>query len=189
MSLPLRGSAGLYSRNESCPFPVSPDGAVKELSFGTQREGDFPQLLSTLLNELDANPARIKNPERRRLLDRIAAEERKVASSPTDIETLADLGADLVRAGKLDAAAAVLEPRRRDRVPDFRVLINLAHVHAARGEWPDAVTYHSDALDLADFPSDLAGTDAAQRKWLKAIERKDYRQLAPGPPRPRGCEG
>lgn len=170
-----RLDAGLYSSQEKAQAPVRDDGRAEELSFGSQKDGAFPQLLSVLLNELDANPARASNPDRQRVVARIAEWQKKspAALSPVGV---ADLGAALTRVGRLDDAIALLAPRGRDRSPDFRILANLAHVHATRGEWREALDWHVNAFDLADFPDELPGTTPAQRKWLKGVEKPHYRR-------------
>lgn len=172
---PARVTAGLYSPAEKCPIPVRADGRAEELSFGAQKDGVFPQLLSELVNALDANPARATNPDRQRFLDLVSGWQKRPASAlpPADV---AGLGAALARVGRLDDAVTLLAPRGRDRTPDFRVLANLAHVHAARGEWRDALDWHVNAFDLAEFPDDLAGANPDQRKWLKKLERGEYRR-------------
>jgi tetratricopeptide (TPR) repeat protein len=173
--VPSTSRAGLYSPTERFPIPVRDDGKAEELSFGTQKEGAFPQLFATLLNEADANPLRKENSDRQRVMDQIAEWQRKPPSSLTPTE-VAGLGVALARVGKSDEAVSLLGPRGRDRIPDFRILANLAHVHAARGEWQDAHNWHRDAFDLAEFPDDLPGTTPAQRTWLKKLERSHYRQ-------------
>lgn len=166
--------AGVYSPAERCPFPVRDDGIAEELSFGSRRDGAFPRLFSTLLNQLDANPARADNPDRQRLFDEIA--RLRAANGTLAPADLAGLGAAYYRAGKHDDATAALGPRVRDRTPDFRILANLAQVYAALGNWDDAYRLHQDAFDLADFPDDLAGATPAQRRWLEHIERTHYRR-------------
>jgi hypothetical protein len=54
------------------------------------------------------------------------------------------------------------------------VLANLAHTHAARQEWDEAVRWHQAALLDAEFPDDLPGATPDQRKWLLKIEREYY---------------
>jgi tetratricopeptide (TPR) repeat protein len=161
--------AGLYSPDEPCPFEVQPDGTAKELTFGTAEAGAFRIRYTVLLNALDANPARTENPDRQKYLDRIARLRATPTLSPAE---LAGLAADELRVRRPDEALNRLF-RSRDR-SDFRVLANLAHVHAARGEWGEAVHAHRTALLDADFPDDLAGTTPAQRAWLKKLEATHY---------------
>ena len=170
-----RLTAGLYSPAEKCPITVRDDGRAEELTFGSQKDGRFPQLLAELTNALDGNPNRVKNSDRQAVLGRIAAWQKQPLSALSPAE-VAGLGATYVRIGKYDDAISLLAQRGRDRTPDFRILANLAHVHAARGEWQDALDWHANALDLTDFPDDLAGATPAQRKWLKQLERGHYKR-------------
>ena len=166
--------AGLYAPDDPCPFRVRPDGAADELGLaaeGPYLSGEFPLRLGRWANVRDDNPARANNPDRAAVLARIA-EARKRELAPA---AAAGLAADLLRVGRADEALNLLAPRARDRTPDFRVLANLAHVYAARGEWDDAVAMHANALDLADFPADLAGATPAQAGWLRKLERGPYR--------------
>ena len=50
------------------------------------------------------------------------------------------------------------------------MLANLAHVHAARGEWREALDVHGLVLDFDELPPDLAHTTPEQRKWLRGVE-------------------
>lgn len=156
--------------DEPTPFPVRPDGTAVELPFGTQSAGPFRQELVRLLNVGDANPARANNPDRKAVLDRIAARQGK-ALPPAETAALA---ADLLRVGRADEAVNRLGPLSRGRAPDFRVLANLAHVHAFRGEWQDALRVHEGVRDSDELPADLAHTSPEQRTWLRGVERTHY---------------
>lgn len=164
--------AGLYSPAEPCPFQIGPDGTAAELSFGTLTAGEFRLRYTTLLNAADANPARTDNSDRKAYLARIADLEPRAKSLPPG--ELAGLAADLYRVGEADRAYKLLAPLRNDRVPDFRVLANLAHVEAGRGSWDDAIPVHELAAFDTDFPADFAGTTPAQRAWLRKLERTHY---------------
>jgi tetratricopeptide (TPR) repeat protein len=157
--IPSIASAGVYSTAEPCPFAIKPDGTAEELSFKPDKSGRFKQELTKY--ELILNPEK-KSPERDAVLARLAKDQ-----AP------ADRAADLIRLGRLDDALNLLEPRTRDRVPDFRVLANLAHAYAVRGDYSDAIRKHSAAWLDAEYPTELPGTTAAQVKWLKRVE-KDY---------------
>lgn len=157
--VPSFASAGVYSTAEPCPFAIKPDGTAEELSFKPDKSGRFKQELTKY--ELILNPEK-KSPERDGVLARLAKD------APP-----ADRAADLIRLGRLDDALNLLEPRTRDRVPDFRVLANLAHAYAVRGDYPDALRKHAAAWLDAEFPTELSGTTAAQLKWLRRVE-KDY---------------
>jgi tetratricopeptide (TPR) repeat protein len=157
--LPQLATAGVYSTAEPCPFAIKPDGTAEELSFKPDKSGRFKQELTRY--ELILNPEK-KSAERDSVLARLAKEQPP-----------ADRAADLLRLGRLDEALNLLEPRTRDRAPDFRVLVNLAHAYAVRGDYADALRKHAAAWLDAEFPAELPGTTAAQVKWLKRVE-KDY---------------
>ena len=165
---------GVYSPHEPVPFKIRPDGTAEELAFGTQSGGPFRLEFQRRMNLLDANPARAKdNTDRQKVLDRIEAANKKPPSARSRPETAA-LAADLLRVGKPDEALNLLAPFSRDRQPDFRVLANLAHVYAFRGEWHEALSYHDLARDVDELPPDLAGTTPEQRRWLLKVERQYY---------------
>lgn len=158
--VPLPLPAGVYSTAEPCPFTIKPDGTAEALSFKSDKSGRFKPELAKY--ELILNPEK-KNPERDAVLARLAKEQ-----SP------ADRAADLIRLGRLDDALNLLEPRTRDRVPDFRILANLAHAYAARGDWADAIRKHGSAWLDAEFPAELPGHSPAQVQWLKRVEKEFY---------------
>src|SRR5439155_16809126 len=56
----------------------------------------------------------------------------------------------------------------------FRVLANLAHVHAFRSEWREALDMHGLVREFDEPPPDLAHTTPEQRKWLRGVERTHY---------------
>lgn len=163
--------AGFYSPTEPIPFHGRPDGTVEELSFGKESDGEFPRRFATLTNEADSNPARVNNHDRTVLLERIAANAAKTASNAIDEKIAA--AADLFRVDRVEEAMKLLEPLSRERIPDFRVLADLAHMHARLGEWDEATSRHQSALLDADFP-ELSGTKAEQRRWLMEVEKKYY---------------
>jgi tetratricopeptide (TPR) repeat protein len=142
---------------------------AQELSYGSRAEGEFPSLFAALLNAADANPKR-ENPDRQRYQQRIPVD----AKPPADPVALADRAAVFLRLGQPDAALNLLAPRQR--ALDFRGLANLAQAFAQRGEWSDARRIHDSARLDVDFPDDLAGTTAEQRRWLKSVEYTHYRR-------------
>ncbi len=158
--IPQFASAGVYSVAEPCPFTIKPDGTAEELSFKPDKSGRFKQELSKY--ELILNSEK-KSPDRDAVLARLKNEQPP-----------ADRAADLLRLGRLDDALNLLEPRTRDRVPDFRVLINLAHVYAVRGDWADAIRKYGAAWLDAEFPSELPGHTPEQLKWLRRVEKEYY---------------
>ena len=161
------------SRARSGFAPTGPRSRSGGAAEGPYLTGEFPLRFTALLNAADANPARTDNPDRRAVEARVAA--KRAAHSP-DPAAVAGLAADLLRVGKADDALNLLGPRSRDRVPDFRVLATLAHVHATRGEWDDAARWHQAAFLDAEFPDDLAGATPDQRAWLKKLEQTHYRR-------------
>jgi predicted Zn-dependent protease len=155
-------AAGEYHPAEPCPFPVKPDGTVEELGFGPQFDGPFPTLFTARLNAADTRPERADNPDRKAILARLAAGTDPAAKA-----------VDLIRLTRADEAVNLLVPLSRGRSPDFRVLMNLAHAYARRGDWGDAIPVHSLAAEEA-VPADLPGTTPDQRKWLTRVERQFY---------------
>lgn len=151
-------SAGIYSTAEPTPFAVKPDGTAEELMFKPDKSGRF----KTELTKFE--------------LMRIAksAEQDAVLARLQTKQSPADRAADLIRLGQLDDALNLLEPRTRDRAPDFRVLANLAHAFALRGDWADAILKHHAAWLDSEFPAELPGTSPAQRKWLMRVEKDFY---------------
>jgi tetratricopeptide (TPR) repeat protein len=167
---------GVYSPDEPIPFAIQAGGTAEELAFGPGFEGPFADALGKLWNYADPRPDAVrgsKNPDRPRLLARINERKARPAASPGDAASRA---ADFLRAGNFAEALNLLAPLSRSRTPDFRVLANLAHAHATRGEWDDAVRWHQSAMLDAEFPTDLPGTTPEQRGWLRRVERDYYAQ-------------
>jgi tetratricopeptide (TPR) repeat protein len=162
--------AGVYHSSESVPISVDSGGYAAALTFYPDNSGAFPQRLTQLMNALDANPARAANPDRQERLDRIA----RVSGAELSPTQIADLGADLLRVGRVDDALNRLAPRSRDRQPDYFILMNLAHIYATRGEWHEAIRWHQAAFLDAPFPDSFATTTPEQRHWLKRLERIYY---------------
>lgn len=161
--------AGLYSPDEPPPVPVTPDGKAGEIGFGPRFEGPFAVQLGTLMNYAD--PRRADNTDRQKLLKRIEELRNKRERTPDEIAALA---VAYLRAGETAEPLNLLAPLSRSRTPDFRVLANLAHTHAVRGEWDEAVRWHQSAVLDTEFPADLAGSTPEQRKWLLQVERQYY---------------
>lgn len=157
---------GVYHPQEPMPFPVSAAGVAAELPFGGQFDGPFPLQFTRWSNVADTTPTRASNPDRQAVLARLAAEAGKPDAA----------AADLIRLGRPDAAVNRLMPLSRGRSPDFRVLANLAHAHAVRGEWAEAINLHELAAIEVGVPDDLAGTTPEQRTWLLRVEREHYRR-------------
>jgi hypothetical protein len=165
-----RTLAGVYSPDEPTPFPVRADGTAEELPFGPGFEGPFAQKFGERLNQVDSRPEAVrgsKNEDRAKLLARIDAIQGKPGEAVA-------LSAAYLRAGDPAAALNLLAPLSRSRSPDFRVLANLAHAHAVRGEWDEAVNWHSLATLEVGLPDTLPGSTSDQRKWLQKVERQYY---------------
>lgn len=154
-----RGS--LYQPDDAIAVPVKADGTGEALPFQ-----EFKRRLATLTNALDEK----NNPtDRQRILARI--EKAKGRDLPP-LETAA-LAADLLRVGKPDEALNRLKPKTRDRNPNYFVLATLGQVHAARGEWQQAIDYHTAALFDSEMPPTVKGLQPAQRDWQAKLDR-DY---------------
>lgn len=159
----LTAVAGTYPPLEKCPFEIRPDGKAAPLSFSVDPPGSFNLKMSTLADYADVNPARMRNPDRDALKAAVAAEKDPASKA-----------AGLLRLRENDAALNLLAPLARGRNPDFRVLAALAHAHALRGEWPEAVRRHEAARLDADFPAELPGYSSSQRAWIKRVEFEFY---------------
>jgi hypothetical protein len=169
----LPGRASLYQPDDPMVVPVRPDGTAEAFPLD-----QFRIRLAVLGNV--ANPTFKdrdgRNPDREKVLDRV--KRRRAAPNRTADETAA-LAADLLRLGNSDAgyfadeALGLLIPRTRDRVPNYFVFTTLAQVHAARGEWAEAVTYHDAALLDCEMPAKVTGWTDAQREWVAKLDR-DY---------------
>ncbi len=155
--------AGVYTDAEPCPFRIRPDGIAEELSYFADNSGQFAELSGKLANAGDPTPGR-ENPDRAKYLARITDPTRSVASRAID----------QLRVREPQAALKTLAPKVRDRNPDYATLAAFAHLAAIRGEWREAIEWHSILLEL-DPPKELPGTTAEQRPWLAKVERTVYR--------------
>lgn len=166
------GRASLYQPDDPMAVPVRPDGAAEPLPFD-----EFKRRLVQLNNVADPRPGAggQPNPDRRRVLDRVAA-RRAVPAPPAD--EAAALAADELRLGNSDAGFFVndalnrLAPRTRDRTPGYFVHTTLAQLHAARGEWAEAVANHEAALLDCEMPAAVKGWTDAQRAWVAGLDRE-----------------
>lgn len=158
--------------SEKLPFQIRENGSAQELEFGSRNDGEFPARLGSLGNIADRNPRRKENPDRQAILARIA--ERKKISAPTPHE-IAGLAADLMRVGLVEEAINRLQPLSRGRSAGFVVLMNLAHAHALRGEWNEAIQTHEVALEY-DPADELTWVTPAQARWLARVEKTYYRR-------------
>ncbi len=160
IALARSASAGVYFAAERVPFTVDAAGTPAELPY----EPRFKQLLDERLNALNpAGPLELAG----KPTFRGTAVARANGPDPVEAASYA------LRAG--DPAAAVNRLAPLKRRSDFVVLVTLAHAHAARAEWTEAVNTHAAAfLEDAGPPPTLPGATPDQTKWLLKLERTHY---------------
>lgn len=157
------GRASLYSPDDPFAVPVGSDGKPAPLPFD-----EFKRRLAVLTNALVEPKGNEKpNPDRARFLDRIAKLEK--GPKPTAPEAAA-LATDLLRIGQADRALGVLGPHTADRRPDYFVFTGLGAVHAARGEWADALRYHQEGQLDTKMPETVKGLSKGQRDWWARLD-------------------
>jgi len=160
------GRASLYSPEEQFAIPVSNDGKPVALPFN-----EFKRRLGVITNAMiEPKFGEKVNPDRQKFLDRIAELEKQPKHSATEA---AALSADLLRTGQLDKALAQLGPRTADRKPDYFVFTTLGGIHAARGEWTDALRYHQEGQLDTKMPEIVKGLSKSQRDWWEKLDA-DY---------------
>lgn len=153
--------AGVYFAAERGPFAVDAGGQPAELPY----EPRFKQLLDERLNaRIPTTPLEVAGKPTLR-------GEAVAKSNGPDPVAAASYA---IRAGDPAAAVNLLAPLKRR--PDFVALLTLAHAHAARGEWTEAVRTHEAAFFDADPPPTLPGATPDQTKWLLNLERTHYRR-------------
>lgn len=153
------GRASLYSPEEPFAVPVGNDGKAAALPFD-----EFKRRLAVLTNALND---KVESEDRKRFLARIREQEKVL--KPTATESAA-LAADLLRVGQSDRAIALLGPRTADRRPDYFVFSTLGTIHAARGEWADALRYHQEGQLDTKMPATLKGLSQPQRDWWEKLD-------------------
>jgi hypothetical protein len=166
------GQASLYQPDEPTALSVAPDGRGEALDFN-----EFKRRMVMLTNQLNpalkdpADPTK-DNPDRARLLKRIAAQEK--VRKRTQFQTAA-LAADLLRAGQSDRAEGLLAGDRRGFLPN----VTLSHVYASRGEWGKAAEYLSIANDYTDeaAPPELPKLTKDQVAWQVKLNKTYLRRL------------
>ncbi len=181
------GRASLYQPDELTALPVRPDGTGEALPFD-----EFKRRLAVLGNVGNPDPAKA-TADRQRVKERIDR-RLKAGKLPPD-ETVA-LAADLLRYDPGNPwPLNHLPPLTRGRSPNYYAAATLAHLHAARGDWNEAVdslgVALEDALVDADRPPPVKGLTPAQQAWQTKLDR-DYvlhllhlnRQEAARRPRP-----
>ena len=163
--------AGVYSAAEPSGMRAGPDGRLVELPY-------VPPFKSYLEERLNAaNPAMPEAangvPTFRGLIkQRIEAQSPNARRLPLP-EQVAH-AVDLIRVGRAADAVNLLQPRSRDRDPDYVALVTLAHAFAARGEWDEAVRCHGLALFDAAPPPTLPGVPPALTKRYLELEKTHY---------------
>jgi len=136
---------------------------------------EFRRRMGVLGNEADPRltPDGGPNPDRAKVLARVKASP-PAHTLPAD--AAAARAADMLRLGNTDAgffvndALDLLAPRTRDRSPSYFVHTTLAQLHAARGEWTEAATYHGAALIDCEMPAAVKGWTPEQRAWVARLD-------------------
>jgi tetratricopeptide (TPR) repeat protein len=167
------GRASLHQPDEpALSVPVKPDGTGEPFPFDR-----FKIQLVRLTNQ--RNPglkdAQGKNPDREHVLARVKPLRQQAKTLPTP--ELTALAADLLRLGNSDAgffvdeAINLLKPRTGERAPYYFVFTTLAQLHAARGEWAEALT-NQQAIQFGDavMPAEVKGLTKAQRDWQAKLD-------------------
>lgn len=169
LQLASESRASLYSLQEPMAIPVE-DGKPVALPFE-----EFKRRLTILRNALVEPAAGEKaNPDRETFLKRIAeatgGPDAKRPKRLTPEETAA-LATDLIRVGQLDQALDKLSAKLRPA--NYWVLTTLGHVHAARGDWAQAIELQTAAILDAEMPETVKGLTKDQRDWWQKLDR-DY---------------
>ena len=174
------GRASLYSSDTQFAIPFE-DGKALRLPFD-----EFKRRRAVLMNAMvEPKLGEETNPDRKAFLDRIhkrmpapgdtprQRQEKEQALKKLPARDAAELAADLLRVGQVDQALNLLLPRTTDRRPDYFVFSTLAHVHAARGEWADALRYHTEGRFDTRMPDELKGMSKGQLAWWDKLDA-DY---------------
>jgi hypothetical protein len=163
------GRASLYSPETPFAIPFE-EGKPSQLPFD-----EFKRRRAVLTNAMiEPVAGEPSNPDRQGFLDRIekrtpkgtkAERDRALRKMPPS--EIAALATDLFRVGKIDLALNYLTERRGG---GYFVSSELAHVHAARGEWADALRYHTEGRLDADMPEEVKGLSKPQRDWWENLD-------------------
>lgn len=172
------GRASLYLPNDAVmSLPVKPDGTPEPLPFD-----QFKMQLVRLTNQRnpELKDAQGKNPDREQVLTRVQARRQAKDRSPAE---LAALAADMLRLGNsdpraggtggffVDEAVNLLKPLTQGRTPYYFAFTTLAQLHAARGEWAEALT-NQQAVVFGDavMPAEVKGLTKEQRDWQAKLD-------------------
>jgi len=164
----LPGRGALYAPDDPMVVPVRPDGTAEAFPFD-----EFRRRLALLGNVANPQPGPDGQPnaDRAKVLARVKA--RPPAKTADDEAANA---ADLLRLGNggqtafVDQALNRLGPRARGRDATYFAQTTLAAVHAARGEWDQALRTHGGAMFDAEMPPTVKGWTDAQRGWLRKFD-------------------
>ena len=168
--LVANANAGIYTTAEPTPFRVEANRGT-ELPYVPQ----FKSFLDDRLNAVNpALPDLLDGKATFRGAAKLRIEQRGKNTSRLPVADQVALAADFIRIGHTAEAVNLLEARTRDRIPDYLALVTLAHAHAARGEWSEAIRVHGLAILDAEPPSLLPGATAEQTRWLVKLERDYY---------------
>jgi tetratricopeptide (TPR) repeat protein len=136
--------AGIYGTNPPDPFEMNPDGTAKPLTF---------EQFKIRLQEREG----LRNPNLEKTTAAREAIQKRAANEPPLERT-----ADWLSLGQAGDVVTLLTPRTRDRELNYELLANLAHAHAQRGEWDEAVSRMGLAQD-AELPANAS----PYWKWKK----------------------
>ncbi|MBA4067001.1 MAG: hypothetical protein C0501_25485 [Isosphaera sp.] len=149
------GRASLYTPDDPrFAVPVAADGTPTPLPFD-----EFKRRLAVLTNALNE---KLDTPDRQAFLKRVADREKQPKRSRDETAALA---ADLLRVGRVDQALNVLGPR----TTDYFGVAALAHAHAVRGDWGEALRHYEGLLD-AEMPAEVKGLSKGQRDWWANLD-------------------
>lgn len=160
------GRASLYHPDDPMPFPAAATGAIEPLPFE-----EFKRRLIVVMNQFSPLPDQQKNPDRDARLNRISG--RKNNPKPSPLDRLA-LATDLLSVNQADEALSLTKTLDDPRRPDYLVSTTLAHIHAARQEWAQAVGKQGSVTVFgdADMPKAVKGLSKPQRDWVERLDRE-----------------
>ena len=163
--------AGVYSAAEPSGMRAGPGGTLVELPY-------VPPFKSFLEERLNAASPRTPDAVagvatfRGLLKQRVEAQSANARRLPLPQQVAHAV--DLIRVGRAADAVNLLEPRTRDRDPDFVAVVTLAHAHAARGDFGEAIRCHSLATFDAQPPSQLPGVLPELTARYVELEKTHY---------------
>jgi hypothetical protein len=163
------GHASLYSADTQFAIPFD-QGKPAQLTFD-----EFRRRRAVLTNALiEPKTGEESNPDRAAFLKRIdeqipkgtqAEKEKALRKIPASV--FAAMATDVFRTGQVDRALNLLVARRGG---GYFVSSALAHVHAARGEWDEALRYHIEGRFDTQMPEEVKGLSKEQRDWWERLD-------------------